>query len=274
MSTIDWNIRLHNAKMTAEEGEEGDVGFLQVSKRPLTSLFLTTGTKIDPSTSTKRHVHLRFVSQHVGYPCHIKSNEENDTIGYQSFKNATKLCLIESIKKKYEDISIEEYRCIFEQVCQAIDKSIVDYHGVKCYRDGDWTNKKKANIYFLHVCDVLNCISKKRFHHTLPEIIVPTPTLKELPMLGVVSDLELVHLCNHLLDFVILHVDYLYTCYGYYGNHSFMAIRTSIAKGCKIFTKSCFFMNDDHFVNHQIGKLKEFNQNESRLESKLMYRSI
>ena len=169
---------------------------------------------------------------------------------------------------------MESYCSLFEEVCQDIDRAILDFHGVKCYRDGNKDNNNKSNIYFLHVCDVLNCMSSKYMHQTLPEVGICTSTLIELPQVGVVNDLELKYLHNHLVEFLNLHLDYLYVCYAYYGNHSFMAIRTKIQKDNKIFKESLFFMNDDHFFKHQEGNLMEFNQNESRLESKIMYRSI
>ena len=99
MSSYQWQQRLDNAKEKAEDGEEGDVTFMQVSSRPVTSLFITTGEKRHPSLSTKREVHLRFVSQHEGYPYCIQSNDENDTLGYSSLKEAVKLCDEVDIKK-------------------------------------------------------------------------------------------------------------------------------------------------------------------------------
>lgn len=114
----------------------------------------------------------------------------------------------------------------------------------------------------------------QKMHNSVAELCICSSTLPYLPTLGVVNDLEMRHLNNDLVDFVHLHIDYLYTCYTYYGNHSFVAIRTKVPKNSNVFIQSSFFMNDDHFVNHQKGKMIEFNQNELSLESKIMYRSI
>ena len=41
----EWTRRLANAKAAAQHGNEGDEFFLQASKTPLVSCFITTGKK-------------------------------------------------------------------------------------------------------------------------------------------------------------------------------------------------------------------------------------
>ena len=43
--SYEWNRRLANAKSAAQHGKEGDDFFLQASKTPLVSCFITTGKK-------------------------------------------------------------------------------------------------------------------------------------------------------------------------------------------------------------------------------------
>ena len=62
MNRVEWNRRLENAKVSAQSREEGEVTFLQVTTTPLTSLFIITGTKIQPSISQTRNIHLEFVT--------------------------------------------------------------------------------------------------------------------------------------------------------------------------------------------------------------------
>ena len=155
---------------------------------------------------------------------------------------------------------------MFQRTCSAIDMSIEEFHGVKCYRDGDQRHEDKNNIYFMHICDILNVIDKRRSNE-VPELKIKTSLFQSLPEVGVVNELESRYLNPELFDFVVIHLDFLYLCYGYYCNHSFMAIRTTVEH-------TSFFMNDEHFLKHQKGKLLELNQNELRLHTRIMYRSI
>ena len=62
---------------------------------------------MESSSDSKSHVDLRFVSQHVGYPYCIQSNEENDIKGYNSFKKATESCALQVVNK-YEQLSFKK----------------------------------------------------------------------------------------------------------------------------------------------------------------------
>ena len=70
------------------------------------------------------------------------------------------------------------------------------------------------------------------------------------------------------------HVDFLYVCYAYYGNNSFVPIRTRVSITSTELKEASFFMNDNHFILHQIGKMKEFNQNDNRQDYRILYRTI
>ena len=82
----DWTRRLRNAKMCAENGEEGDVFFLEVTISPLVSLFITTGKPIKKD-SKKKSVSLSFIEQHSSYPMTIENKDEVVRVGYTNFKN-------------------------------------------------------------------------------------------------------------------------------------------------------------------------------------------
>ena len=112
-------------------------------------------------------------------------------------------------------------------------------------------------------------------NNTTPKVQLKTALLKDLPeSVAVVNEFSYKYLEKKHLEFMIIHMDFFYLCYGYYSNHSFMPIRTSVPGNSSIFKVSSFFMNDDHFVNHQKGKIIEFNQNEANLISRIMYRTI
>ena len=102
----DWQRRLENAQECAQRGKEGEVFFLQAGKTPLVSCFITTGQWIAP-LNVKRNVDIRFVSQHMGYPPLICGNEDIDTYGYESFKNALELNEGSLLSKKFEVMDID-----------------------------------------------------------------------------------------------------------------------------------------------------------------------
>ena len=147
----DWQQRLCNAKKAAEEANEGDVAFLEVSRVPLVSLFITTG-KMKDRLNKKRSVDLRYVTQHSSYPKNIESMSESDNKGYQEFKR-----VVESRKiSKFYNMTFGEYKVMFQRTCIHIDQSIRQYHGVQCHIDGDTKNLSIDNCYFLHICDIFN----------------------------------------------------------------------------------------------------------------------
>lgn len=269
----EWNRRLKNAKQSAERGKEGDVSFLQVSTTPLTSLFITTGSIINDSISQKRNVHLKFVSQHSSYPPTIDTMEESIDKGYTSFKNTLEATPILNQERTFTEVNKRQYKVLFQKACSHIDMSIREYHGVKCYRDGDSTNNVLNNIFFLHICDILNILVCKKLDVT-PEVIIKTSLLNTLSSSNIVNELESIYIDKEMHDFIVINADHLYLCYGYYSNHSFLAIRTSTKETKSIFNISSFFMTDVHFLNHQKGKLMELNQNEKRVQTRVVYRSI
>ena len=62
----EMNRRLHATKELAESAEEGSVFFLEVTYKPIISLFITTGS-ISRDNPQKRSVHLRFVNEPEHY---------------------------------------------------------------------------------------------------------------------------------------------------------------------------------------------------------------
>ena len=203
----------------------------------------------------------------------LKNNKENDIKGYASFQKSMKMDIFLNLSTEFKDLTLDMYKDVFEQTCQIIDNSIVENHGVRCFTDGNPSNTTNKNCYFLHVCDIMNIMLSKH-KNTVPGVLVQSNLLQNLPSHDVVNDLEYNLLSQKLLMFLVIHTDYFYTCYGYYGNHSFIPIRLNVDRNNEVLTTSSFFMNDKHFVTHQFGKLKELNQNETNVISRVMYRSI
>ena len=269
----DWDRRLKNAKASAEYGEEGDVSFLQVQRTPLVSLFITTGCIID-NQKKRKDVHLRFVNQPSYFPSLIETNEAMETRGYEKFQSLVRN-LSDSRKYKNEYLSYTKYKYneMFYGVCSDIDNSIREYHAVVCYRDGDDNNKKNTNRFFLHICDIMVSIIGTIKGYT-PSISIKTLLMNNLEGMYIVNDFYRRHLAKERLDFFITHIDFLYVVYCYHSNNSFVPIRLGISKHSHVFKEASFFMNDSFFVEHQKGKLCEFNQNEEKIHSRVMYRSI
>ena len=272
LHSADFRRRLDNAKFCATNGREGEVYFLQASKTPLVSCFITTGQFLN-KTVNERSVDLRFVYQHAGYPLSVRSNKESEDLGYKSFQTALENDTFEDISDQFKELTKSEYSLLFEETCVYIDTCISANHGIRCYTDGDIKNKSNTNNWFLHVCDMLNILYERR-GDCIPKVVVKSTLLDKLPSKKIVNDLDSKNIPLKNRNFMMLHVDYFYICYGYFGNYSFVPIRTQVDKESKVFHLSSFFSNDDHFMTHQKGKLQELNQNEKGALSRMMYKSV
>lgn len=272
VQTEEWQRRLNNAKECAEQGKEGDTFFLQVSSTPLVSLFITTGSELDPVTN-KRKVDLRFVGQPSTYPTPIDDEYNLERVGYERFIGAATTNLSKEVKDKFVSLSMTDYRRLFKSTVANIDASIQKYHGIKCFRDGDITNRKVNNIFFLHICDIFNIMVAKEADY-IPTIKIRSALFQNISNNNICNEFEEEFLESPNRDFLLYHIDFFYMIYCYYSNHSFMAIRMNVYKHSTIFKQSSFFTNERHFIDHQYGKLKEFNQNNKHLQSRVMYRSI
>jgi hypothetical protein len=270
--TNDWQRRLQNASSAAQTSKEGDVLFLQASKNPLVSCFIVVGKQKETNVLEKE-VKLNFVSQHDGYPKNIESTTAAQRKGYSSFKNALTLFDNREDLDIFKSYSFDMYKHIFQETCQIIDTCIKKNHGIMCFKDGDIYNDSPSNGWFLHVCDIMNIYISQQSNQAV-EMVVPSQLLPKIEPNEVKNDLIHKHLPSLNLLFLEAHEDFLYMCYGYYANHSFIPIRTSVNLNSHIFLESKFFTNDLHFVVHQDGKRKELNQNEKNVITRIMYRSV
>jgi hypothetical protein len=195
-------------------------------------------------------------------------------MGYRKFKVlADKLCDTRKMKKKYQNLSASEYSKLLGGLCSDITNSISKNHGVACYRDGNKNNVNDENIFFLHICDVLACIVGIGKGY-IPEVIIKSSLLTEINQSPLINDFMSKHLSKDRFDFLMTHVDFVYMIFGYYSNNSYVPIRLGISKNSGVFKESSLFMNDPFFLEHQRGKMKEFNQNNKSIKSRVMYRSI
>ena len=135
----------------AQHADEGDTFFLQVSSNPVVSLFITTGKVIDEATA-KKNIHLHYSPQDKSYPNIIKSALEMHTMGLNSYNSGI---------KEDKKLDMHTYKQKFYDLCHDIDECIKVNHAVKCYQDGDEDNQAPSNVFYLHICDILNLIISK-----------------------------------------------------------------------------------------------------------------
>ena len=263
--SVELNRHLHLVKELAENAEEGSTFFIEVSYQPLVSLFVTTG-KVIKDQPDKHSVHLRFVSEPHHYSEVLNEVKVTDTyvLGFNLYNQLT-----DNIINKLEMV---DYKKKFDKVCKELDVAKKKYHGICCYEDGEELNASISNVFILHICDIMNLLVCKE-NGIIPQVELGTNLLKEIGNKVCIAN-EVAFITKSNSDFFMRHIDHFYVCYAYVSNTSFTPIRTRVNKDSSIFVRSSFFTNDDHFNNHQAGKLNLFNQNNEQITSRMIYRSI
>ena len=262
--TPETSKRLADVKIKAESSPEGSRFFIQLSYYPIVSLQVITGVNRDDGDQ-KKCIHLEYVFEPSDvYPKLNLSVEKPETIGYIKYRTL-------NLKEELE-LTFEDYKLKFNSVTDEINRSICKYHGIKTYEDGNETNQVVSNIIILHICDVMNILVEKE-KTTVPEVNLITSLLKTIET-KLSNQLTFNFISESNRTFFMAHIDYLYMCYGYYGNTSFVPIRTKIDINSDVFSESCMFANNRHFLKHQEGKLMELNETEQKEVTRMVYRSI
>lgn len=259
----DMNRRLNNAKTLAQSSDEGSTFFIEVSYYPVVSLFIKTG-KPTQDDSNKNELHLEYVYQPETYPKLNLKNYTPEAIGYTKYMALS--------NNEEEKMSFDNYKTEFNGICQEISQAIKQCHGIKTYEDGDESNETISNIVILHVCDIMNLFMCKE-NNTTANLFLKTTLFDTIPQ-RLSDQININFISEERKEFFITHIDFFYMCFGYFGNTSFIPIRTSINRESEIFIESKFFTNCEHYKKHQIGKLKEINQNEIKMITRLVYRSM
>jgi hypothetical protein len=269
--TAEKKRKVENARTLTEAGPPGTSYFFEMSSNPVTSVFLTSGPLKENSDST-HEVHMRLVHEPIGYPEQPKKGVETERKGYRMYmqKKVDAYKADNSVGLNIE--SFETYVSKFYNVTMAIDRAIFVDHGVKVYEDGDMDNDILSNVIILHPCDIMN-IYVEAMSNNVPELYVTSETL---PRMSANTRNVLVHSMfdDDQLTFFEQEIDFIYLCYCYYGNYSYLPIRTRVPIESEVFTESSFFTNFDHFVQHQIGKLRAVNQDNRDIWLRMKLRSI
>ena len=255
--------RIETIKKIAEQGDEGDVSFIEISSYPLVSLLIISGERYSEN-ETKRKIHLEYKTQPSCFPTYNISSVGPEKIGYDKY-------MLDNVEDK-KKMTLDEYSNKFNIVCSNIDKAIRKYHGIKCYEDGNEGNTSTANVFILHVCDVMNILHCKR-NGGMPTLFLKTRLLKEICSNAIFEFLS-TYFNENSTKFLFNNIDYFYLCYAYFGNYSFVPIRCMVDDESTSFKESKFFTNNPEFVYHQMGKMKAFNQTNEKTISKFVYRSI
>ena len=258
------NERLSVLKGIAETSVEGRVFFYEVSSNPVVSLYITTGS-VSKSNPKKKDLHLKYVNEPSNYPKVSLVGKTLDEVGYDRYQGVVQ-------NDTVIDVSFDEYKIKFHSICDKLNKAISQYHGIKCYEDGDSSNQSVTNVIILHICDVLN-IMLSEVEEKVPHLFMDTSLFRMIDR-RLSKEVQIPLLSRTEKKFVIQHVDFFYMCYAYVGNYSFVPIRTKVERDCDIFKTSSFFTNDEHFIKHQKGKLSAFNEREDKMFTKMIYRSI
>jgi hypothetical protein len=250
--------------------EEGDVQFLEVQSYPLVSMTFTSG-QFKASTN-ERECHLNLVMEEEGFPRSPGGKCETETSGYKMHCDRIKKKSEADSNFKVKPMKFKAYKKYHEGLLMIIDHTIQNEHGVECYLDGNISNTNPSNVVILHICDVLNIAKCKRLGLSMPEVMVTSSKLEVIP--ATIKNRLTDHLIeNTLLTYILNESDHLYTCYAYFGNHSFVPIRLKIDNLKNDMPSASFFMTNNCFVNHQKGKLQEFNRNNTNKVAREVYKS-
>jgi hypothetical protein len=255
----DWDRILANAVRCAENAEEGTVTFAAMSSNPVRSMYLTTQEEKDDGSGLREYG-MHIVGQPPNFPETPRTMVLMQREGYRRYLTRV---LVDQRQEGVHlvPLSIGEWRQTFMSVISVIDEAIRDSHAVMCFEDGDFENKSVTNIFYLHVCDIMN-VYMNRLDEEVPVIYLPSPSLVELKLStrNMLTD----RLFNsRQLNFFTQEIDFLYNSYAYFANYSFVPIRTLVEHDDTVWKTAGFYTHDNHFREHQEGKLKVIARDQS-----------
>jgi hypothetical protein len=266
-----WEEKLSHQCELAKTSGEGTERFVEMSSNPMRHTWVVTGSKKNDGTD-EHEVQTRMVGQPANYPVTPRTKQEVLKEGYRRYLTRSITRHQTSGNGSFTALMFEQWVEKFNAVTVAVDAAVRDCHGVKCYEDGQIGNEDPTNVFFMHACDVFN-IYMQRINNNVPELFITTSSLRTL---WVTSRNMLTDsiMTREELDFMVQEIDFLYTCFCYYGNFSFLPIRTQVASNSMIFSSSSFFTNDDFFKEHQRGKFLQVSQDHQRVFTPVCYRTI
>jgi hypothetical protein len=273
----EFQANLEKTKAVAIKGGVGYPHFMQVCRYPVGSLYVTKVSEgeIDGVVSTGISMHVE--GQGENYPKRPGGQDEIRKEGYRWYisDRVDKHLRVDDRCARLGGpaMTYKEYYRRHSELCLIIDDEIRQYHGIMCYEDGNRHNLDYRNVFFMHVCDIINIFVTDMMHMDPVEFEIPTNLLHEVPK-KFKNKLTDNRLTEDQRLFLLHHCESFYTIYGYYGNYSFMGIRTKVNEFNEKLRRSSFFMNDEFFVKHQKGKITEHNRYKPTNEHFIAYRSV
>jgi hypothetical protein len=271
-SDPQFRAKLDALTENARSANLGDTHFLQVKFCPVISLILETGEmKEDPQEG--REIHMRVIDQPDHYPEAINDIVGIHRHGYSLYMRKLHDAYEADNSIGFDPISLQEWKRRILSITDVIDATIYQNHGIKCYEDGNSRNNHISNVIYIHVCDILNLYMTGLKNLPSPRVVVVTQLLERFPE-GMVDILTTDLLDTQKLNLLVEHIDFFYMFYAYYGNFSFIPIRSRLH--CRLMDQmphSSMFMNDEHFIRHQNGKMKQLNIDNPMMQTVAYYRS-
>jgi hypothetical protein len=267
----NWSEKLEQQCELAKTSEEGTERFVEMCSNPMRHTWIVSGG-IKDDGSGEHTVNTRMVGQPDYYPVTPGTKHEIIREGYRRYLSREIARQREGQDEDFIALPIQQWSNKFNSVTLAVDQAVRDCHGVKCYEDGDLTNEDPTNVFFLHVCDIFN-IYCDRLNDRVPEVYIATNSFNviHLDLRNMLTDSIMT---QDELDFFVKEADFFYTCFCYYGNFSFLPIRTQVSSDNEAFRTSSFFTNDDYYRNHQRGKFLQISQDHQRMLTPVVYRTV
>jgi hypothetical protein len=256
---------------SAETSDEGTRHFFEYSSNPVVSVFIHTRGLVD-NTSDKHHTHVEMVAQPDSFPETPANMYDTQREAYADYYRKKLAEYRTNEANGLNAISFKEYQRRFQNVLEVVDRALHAHHGVKCYEDGDSTNDSLGNVLYLHVCDIINIYVNRR--RGVPTYVyIPTNSLDEIND-DLIDVLTTDMLTGELRETFDYQCDVFYRCFCYYGNYSFLAIRTQVPMNSEQLPNSRFFTNNRHFMQHQFGKVDQLACVEPHLAARIQFRTI
>jgi hypothetical protein len=272
-----FQANLEKTKAVAMGGGVGYPHFMQVSRYPMGSLYVTKVSDEEKNGVRETAVSMHVEGQGDNYP---KIPGDQDAIRREGYRwyitdRVDKHLRVDDKEGRLGGpaMTYDEYERRHSELTLIIDDEIKKYHGIMCFQDGNRRNLDYRNVFFMHVCDIINIFVTDMMHMDPVEFEIPTNLLYEVPR-KFRNSLTDGRLTESQRLFLLHHCESFYMIYGYYGNFSFMGIRTSINEYNSKLRRAAFFMNDDFFVKHQKGKITEHNRYKPTNEHFFAYRSV
>jgi hypothetical protein len=269
--TAEQRRKLDLITESAKTSDEGIRHFFELSSKPVTSVFIHTGGLVNEN-SDEHEISVEVVSQPDTYPVAPDGMYATQQEAYADYYRKKLAEYRADERNGLNAMSFQNYQRRFQNVLEIIDDAVRARHGVKCFEDGDTTNENMGNVLYLHVCDVINIyVNRRRGMPT--NVYIPTNTLDEISD-DLVDELTTSLLTGEALETFDYQCDIFYRCYCYYGNYSFLAIRTQIPMNLDEMVNSRFFTNNRHFMQHQFGKVDQLACVERNVVSGILYRTM